>query len=137
MDEIKENKQREFEQKAYRFSVLDSRLHELEQGLSLIERQINELQASQVAIDELVKAKPNTGMLAPLGPGTFINASIESTKEILIDLGAKVLCKKTPEEAKQIMQQRINQAILVHENLTCELQKIVQEMTGMEEELRQ
>lgn len=132
-----ENEQKEFEQKAYRFSTLDSRLRELEQGLALIERQINELQASQIALDEIAKAKPSTEILAPLGPGTFVNASLGNNKDVLIDMGAKVLCKKNISEAKQIIQQRIDNAILVHENLANELQRIVQEMTLMEEELRQ
>lgn len=132
-----EDKQKEFEQKAYRFSALDSRLHELEQGLNLIERQINELQSAQIALDELAKAKSDTDILAPLGPGTFVNASLGNNKEVLVDMGARVLCKKGIGEAKQIMQRRVDKAILVHENLTDELQKIVQEMTAMEEGLRQ
>lgn len=131
------NEQKEFEQKAYRFSALDSRLHELEQGLALIERQINELQSSQIALDDLAKAKSSTEILAPLGPGTFVNASLGNTKEVLIDMGANVLCKKNISEAKHIMQQRIDKALLVHKNLANELQRIVQEMTIMEEELRQ
>jgi prefoldin alpha subunit len=133
---MENHEQKDLEQKAYQFSALDARLRELEQGLTLIERQINELQACHSALDKLAGSKPGVEMLAPLGPGIFANAILGNNKDVLIDMGAKMLCKKSIAEAKQILKQRIDKAMIVHESLSNELQRIVQEMTKMEEELR-
>jgi len=123
------------EKMALQLGMLNSKLKELEQQIMLLEKQVNELQVCQLAIDELKNIKPDKEMLAPISPGVFVKAKIVENKEITIDCGAKVFCKKSLDEATEFIQQRLDQAIDLHKKLMEEINSVIDSMGVLEKEL--
>lgn len=133
----KENKKQELEKKIIEFSILDSRIKELEQNLTLLEKQIAELQSCLLSLDELKNIKKDTEMLSPISPGVFTKSKLVNNSEVIVDIGAKVLCKKTVNGAKEIIQNKLNQALEIHDKLVKEITKLVQEVSKFEKEIRE
>ena len=133
MDE-KENL--EFNKKILEFNILDSRIRELEQNLALLEKQISELQICQISLDEVKNSKKESEVLASLSPGIFVKTNLANNSEVIIDIGSKILCKKKIDEAKKIIENKLNKALEIHDRLISEITIIAQNLGNLEKEIR-
>jgi len=129
---IKEN----LGKKIIELNLLDSKIKELDQNLAILEKQISELQACQLSLDELKNTKKDSEMLAPIIPGIFAKTKLLNNSELLVDIGAKTLVKKNIDETKKIIQKKIDQSTDVHEKLIAEINLIAQNMNKLEKEIR-
>jgi len=129
---IKEN----LGKKIIELNLLDSKIKELDQNLAILEKQISELQACQLSLDELKNTKKDSEMLAPIIPGIFAKTKPLNNSELLVDIGAKTLVKKNIDETKKIIQKKIDQSTDVHEKLIAEINLIAQNMNKLEKEIR-
>lgn len=128
--------QKTIDQKTAELSILDSRLKELEQALELLERQISEFQLCELSLDEIKDLKKGSETMVPLGAGIFIKGNIADTNEVLIDIGAKVLCKKTMHEAREIIEQKFSHVIDLRSRIINEIQGLVQEIIQQEQQIK-
>ncbi|MCX8194349.1 MAG: prefoldin subunit alpha [Candidatus Pacearchaeota archaeon] len=126
----------ELQKKALQITALDSRLQELKQHLELLEKQINELQATLMALDEIKKTELESEMLAPISPGVFVKASFKENKDIIINIGAKIFCKKNVEEAKKFIQQKLDKSLDVYNKIAIETNFIIENLASLEKEFR-
>lgn len=113
-------------------NISEERLRELEKGVEFVEKQISELQTCSLAFDELKNSKEGTDMLAQISPGVFINSKLMNTKEVFLDVGAKVFCKKKIEEAKKIIQEKLDKAIETREELINEIEIITKNLQNLQ-----
>lgn len=123
-------------QKKIEYKALDSRIKELEQNIMIVEQQISELQLSQISLDELENIKNGTEMRAPIGPGIFVKANLADNKKVLLDLGAKVLCKKSIPEVKEILQQKFDKMAKIHTTLLIEINNLIRDIAKLEQEFK-
>ena len=82
--------------------------------LSSIDMQVQYLQAAvadyhkaKMTVDQLDKTEGATDILVPVGLGVFINASIENTSKVLVDIGAGLVTEKTVDGAVKKIDERI------------------------------
>lgn len=127
----------EIEKKIIEFNAIDAKIKELDQNLALLEKQINELQLCNLALDEIKKMKKDTEMLSSISPGVFTKSKLLDNSEVIIDIGSKVLCKKKIEDAKKIIQTKLDQSIEVRDRLINELNILIQSITRLEKEIRE
>ncbi len=130
-------KEKELEKDVIELNILDSRIKELEQSLTLLEKQIAELQSCQLSLDELKNMKKNTKMLSSISPGVFVESNLTDNSKVIIEVGAKVFCKKTIDDAKKIIQKKINQVSDVYDKLIKEIDKLVHEIRKLEEKIKE
>lgn len=130
---MSENK--EMQKEILQLGMLDGKLKELEQQLMLLEKQINELQLCQLALDEIKQVPLETEMFAPISPGVFVKAKLEDNKEVIINTGAKIFCKKNLEEAKKFMQRKLDEALEIYSKISNEVNSIVETMDLLEKEI--
>ena len=131
----KEKIDQEFQKKILEFNLLDARIRELEQNLALLEKQIAELQTCQISLDEIKNSKKDSEILAPVSSGIFIKGKLENNSEVLIDIGSKTLCRKNVDEAKKIIQSKLDKALEVHEKLINEVNKVAQNLANLEKQI--
>lgn len=127
--------EQELEQKIAEFNILDGRLQELEQSFQLLEKQIAELQSCQFSLDELKSTKEGTEMLAPISPGVFVKAKLSNSEDVILDLGARVFCKKSSEKAKEIIQKKLEQVLDIRARIAAEINILMQHLRKLEQEL--
>lgn len=120
----------EQEQRMLQAQFLEAKLKELEEQLMMVERQINELQICSMAIDELKNVKIDSEMLVPINPGVFVKARLANNEDIIIDTGAKVFAKKNNKEAKDFIQEKLERAIEIHNNIMGQINAIVESVNN-------
>ena len=122
--------------KIIELNILNSRIKELEQNLTLLEKQISELQASQLYLDELKNIKKNSEILVPIIPGIFTRAKLLDNSELIVNIGARSLAKKSIDETKELLQKKLNQSIDLHEKLISEINLASTNINKLEEDLK-
>ncbi|MEM2954821.1 MAG: prefoldin subunit alpha [Candidatus Nanoarchaeia archaeon] len=127
----------EKEKKAIQLGLMDGRLRELEQQFALVEKQINELQLCSFALDEIKEAKPGSEMLSPISPGVFLKTELKNNNEIIINVGAKIFCKKNIEEAKEFIERKLDKTLEVYNKLASEINLIAENIMTLEKEIRE
>ena len=124
------------EEKIIGINALDSRIKELEQNLALLEKQIAELQSCQLALDELKNIKKETEMFSSISPGVFVKSKLLDNSHVIIDVGAKVFCKKNINDAKEIIQPKLNSALEIYNKMIQEINILAQNIISLEKDIK-
>ncbi len=120
------NKESGQQEKLMKLSLLEQEANQINQQLQIIEHQIIELQILKLHLDDVEKTKEREEILASIGRNMFIQTSL-SSKEIFVDVGAKTVLKKTPQEAKRIVDMDIEQMIELRNRIANELERLSKE----------
>lgn len=79
----------------------------LQQRLSMLNAAVTDLSYAKMTLEGLEQEKENAEMLVPIGGSGYINAKLANTNKVIMGLGSGVSIEKTPSEAKEIINQRI------------------------------
>ena len=114
---------------------LDEMVNELNMYKSqaeLLQQQVEAIQASLTEVEILestlddIKDKNSLEAMVPVGAGSFMNAEIKKTDEVIMSVGAGVAIKKSTEEAKETLatqKEELNDSL---DKMMANLQKISQ-----------
>jgi prefoldin alpha subunit len=86
---------------------LEETVNELQQRISMTNAAINELRISNLTLEGLEKEKKGTELFVPVGGGSYIKAKVETTKKVVVGIGAEVAVEKSLKDAKVDLEARI------------------------------
>ena len=92
--------QQKLEEMVNQLNIYKSQSDILQQQIEAIRGSIAEIEILESTLKE-IKNKDSLETLVPVGAGSFINAEIKKTDEIIMSVGAGVAISKTLEEAKE------------------------------------
>ncbi len=111
-------------------SMLEQQAREIQQQVGLVNQKIGELDVLKLSLNRLEASKEKE-FLAPLGEGIFAKAILED-KELFVNVGSKIIVKKSIKDAEGIIDKQHQQLELLRkeleqgiEQLNNELQHIV------------
>ncbi len=87
---------------------LNEQLQQVQQRISLIENQIQQLNDVISNLEEFDKSKEDSEMMFSLGPGLYGKGVLKS-KEILVNIGANIIVKKDIKETINIIKTQIEE----------------------------
>lgn len=114
---------------------LDEMVNELNMYKSqaeLLQQQVEAIQASLTEVEVLestledIKDKKSLETMVPVGAGSFMNAEITNTDEVIMSVGAGVAIKKSAEEAKETLASQKKELNDSLDKMMSNLQKISQ-----------
>lgn len=108
---------------------------ELEQNLQIVDKELEDLQDMHSSLDFLNKSK-ETSTISTIGKGIHVKTNLES-KELLVEVGAGVVVKKTPEEAKKIIAQQIKKLSEARGHLSGKLEIYQRTLASIVNEIEQ
>jgi prefoldin alpha subunit len=114
-----------------------SQIRQMQQQIDAVEEQRAELEGAVGAIADLSNAKPKTKMLAPLTDGIFVSATLDSSSELIVNVGGNVCVKKTPAEAGELLNAKQQELVSFQEAMLEELNKLTDSAARLEKELAQ
>jgi len=97
----------------------DNRIKELHENLEFIDSQVSELDLFKSSIADFSKFEGNE-IISSIGKGVHIPAEIKS-KELLLEVGAGIVLKKTPEQALSIIDSQISRIKEARINILSEI----------------
>jgi prefoldin alpha subunit len=116
------------------YQIMQKQLEHLKEELTMAERRSAESEATRQGIVEL---KAAGDVLSPIGSGCYAFSRIADGKHLLVDIGAGVLLKRTPEEAEKIIGERAAELAHLKSELQKEAEKLIGEMNKLAMQIRQ
>jgi len=112
-----------------------AQIKQLQQQLEAVEEKKLEIAGAISGMDDLKKAAPKAKMLTPVTEGIFASATLDSSNELIVNVGSGICVKKTVEEAKGMLTGRLQELNGYEENMLEELNKLTDEASRLEKEL--
>lgn len=112
-------------------------IKQLQQQLEALDEKRQELETAMHSLDELKGSQKKAKMLAPVTEGMFISATLDSSEELIVNVGGNVCVKKTVEDAKGMLKERLLEVSGYQETMLEELNKLTDQAAGLESELGQ
>lgn len=133
MTEEKENKAQEVYME---FQVLEQRIKQLQQQLEAVTNHLMELNATGNSLEEFRKIKNEKEVFVPLSSGIFVKASIKDNSELLVNVGANVVVKKSIDATKSIISNQIEEIKKIQKQMLNELEKMTNHAAQLEMQLQ-
>ncbi len=118
-----------------KYQFLAQQAQTIEQQTQLVHQQIEELEDLQRNLEEFKHTQKGSNSFVALGPGVFVEATIQDTQNIHISVGAGTLIKKTVQEAKEITAKQIKDLQSIDKELHEQQEKIMKEVEKMQQGL--
>ena len=114
-------------------NMMERQIQSIRQNLEFVETQISEFEAFKESIEAFIKSDSKE-MFASLGKGIHIKSELKD-KNFLVEVGAGVAVKKTPQESLKIIDSQISkfheaksQLASQEEMFLGEFQRIIHEL---------
>jgi prefoldin alpha subunit len=86
---------------------------------------ITEFRVSSMTLEGLEKEKKGAQLFVPIGGGSYIKAKLETSKKVVVGIGADVAVEKTVKEAKVELEARIAELERTREALGKHFNQVV------------
>lgn len=133
---VEKEKQKALQEKGFQLALLDQELKKVEEQYRLLDQSITNIEVTKLNLDEVKKIK-NTEILASLAEGIFVKAKIDKIDKVFINVGKGIIIEKNINEAKEILNKRVEELSVLKSLLTKEAEKILGEIKSIEEEVRE
>ncbi len=87
--------------------MLEQESNKIEEQISLINQQIEELEILKSSLEKLGETKEKE-ILASFGKGIFFKSELKE-KELFVNIGAGIVVRKKPKQTAEIVQQQVAQ----------------------------
>ena len=113
-------------------------MEEIQARLNMTRAALTELKVSSLTLEGLEKEKKGTQLFVPIGGGSYVKAKVETSKKVVVGVGADVAVEKTVKEAKEELGTRIAELEKTQEGLGQQLNQVfgrMQQNRAMMEEI--
>ncbi len=104
---------------------LEETITELQSRIKMTNSAITELRVSNLTLEGLEKEKKGAKLFVPIGGGSYAKAKLETTKNVIVSMGADVAVEKTVKEAKAELEARIAEMENARELLGQQFKQVV------------
>lgn len=108
--------------------ILTSHFQQLQEQVSLISNQVNEISHQLEYLDEFRKVKLGSTILAQILPGVFIKAKLQDENQLVVNVGSNISITKSIEETKEILNKRIRELKDAEANLGEQLLAVIDQL---------
>ncbi|UCH12318.1 MAG: prefoldin subunit alpha [Candidatus Omnitrophota bacterium] len=133
---MKEEQQKELQQKYMHLQLMQQQIKQLQQQIQQFEQQIAELDSLSQSLDDLKKVKPGSDTLVPISSGIFAKATLKDNEELLVNVGANTVVKKSVSDTKKLIEKQSSEVRKLQEQLLEQLQKAAVAAESTEKELQ-
>ena len=85
-----------------------------------------ELKVSTMTLEGLEKEKKGNELFVPIGGGSYVKAKLETSKKVVVGVGADVAVEKSVKEAKEELETRIGELEKTREALGKQFNQVVE-----------
>tara|TARA_Y100000310_G_scaffold345598_1_gene467050 strand:- start:1748 stop:2167 length:420 start_codon:yes stop_codon:yes gene_type:complete len=129
--------EQEMQEKYMQFQMMLQQSQHIEQALEALNKQTEELNNLKQNLEEISKVEEGNELLVPLGAGIFLKANLAGDKDLLMNVGSKVVVKKSPEEAMGIIDKQLEEINKAVEETVKEQIRLTGEQQSLQGEIQE
>jgi prefoldin alpha subunit len=101
-----EEMQKRLQEKYMEYQMIEEQTKKVQEQLDTFDKQIEELNTIQNAVEDLEKTRKGTEIFVPVSSGIFIKAEIKKTTELLVNVGDNVVVEKSIKDAIELIKKQ-------------------------------
>ncbi len=105
---------------------LPEQMNQMQHYAEVLQQQLNEIEDSIVAIDDLSSVKEGVEMFVPLTNGVFIKANFLKTDSLLVNVGNNVMVEKNPQSTKKLLEKQKDELTDYQDQIMQQLSSLYQ-----------
>jgi prefoldin alpha subunit len=106
--------------------ILEQTAETLNSRINMVNTMIADLTYANMTLEGLEKQYENAELLVPIGGGSYIKAKLETPDKVTVGIGAGFSVEKTLEEAKEIINRRLEELGKTRASLQQQFSQIVE-----------
>ena len=117
---------------------LEETVNDIQSRINMTNAALAELKVSSLTLEGLEKEKKGTQLFVPIGGGSYVKAKLETSKKMVVGVGADVAVEKSVKEAKEELETRIAEFEKTRQGLGQQLNQVfgrIQQNRDMREEV--
>ena len=112
-------------------------MNELQSRLGMMNSAITELQLSNVTLEGLENQKKGSQLFVPVGGGSYVKAKLETSKQVIVGIGADVAVEKSLQDAKTDVETRLASMEQTRKALGEQLNQVVAKLQQNQSKMQQ
>ncbi|RLE39588.1 prefoldin subunit alpha [Candidatus Woesearchaeota archaeon] len=133
--QTEEEKQQQLQQHYIEMQMASQQINNIEAQIKKIDENLEQLNATTEALEDIKNTKQGTDILVPVGPGIFAAAKLDDNKNIKVNIGSKVTVEKSIDEAIKMINKQVKELINYKRELTDTLSFLTLQIEQMEESI--
>jgi len=117
--------------------ILEQTAETLSSRINMVNTMIADLNYASVTLEGLEKQKENAELLVPIGGGSYIKAKLETPDKVTVGIGAGVSVEKTLQEAKEIINKRLEDLEKTRVSLEQQLTQVIERINSDREKFEE
>jgi prefoldin alpha subunit len=105
--------------------MLEGTAEALQSRINLVRAALTELRVASMTLEGVKKEKKDASLFVPIGGGSYIKAKLESAEEVIVGLGADVAVERTLKEARNNIENRIEELEKAGTSLGQQLNEVI------------
>ena len=125
----------QMKEKYMQFQMLQQQMEQVSQHLEMFNQQMQDLDISIGAVNELSEAEENNELLAPIADGIFFKGKLSDNQKLVVNVGSNVTVERTIPEVVELLEQqkvevgkKMQEADEVMQHISKEAMKIYQDV---------
>ncbi|MFH1182314.1 MAG: prefoldin subunit alpha [Candidatus Woesearchaeota archaeon] len=125
----------QLKEKYLALQMLAGKMKQIEAQVQAVSERLAQIREVEDSLDELKAAKAGSEALVPVSEGIFVKAAIKDTASLIVNVGSGVCVEKTPEQTKELLNQRVSELAAHRTQLIAELEMQAMQADKLETEL--
>ena len=130
---MEKEKEKEMQELYINLQLLTNAIKQLQRQIQMLEERFVEMQVVKSSLDELGEVKVGSSILVPISDGIFCKASLQDNKELLMNIGGSIVVKKGIPDAKEYIDERIEELKKNREEMSGQLNTVVEQTQRLQD----
>lgn len=118
------------------FQIIGQQIKQLQKQLDMVTYRLMELSSIVNSFEDFSRITSEKEVFVPLSSGIFARASIKSTSELLVNVGANVVVAKDTASTKKLLQKQMEELKAVQKQVIGELERMTAHAMQLEARLQ-
>lgn len=119
----------ELQQYMYQIEQYKEQLNQLDMQAQYLQAAVLDYNKAKIALEQLNKTDKDVDMLVPIGGGAFLDAKINNSTKVLVDIGSGLIAEKKYEDAIKKIDERLKELEKTQVRLTEMIEQVQNEAT--------
>ena len=132
---MEKDAEKEVRKKYIELQLMEQQMKQLQENAKVLDSQLAELIGVIQSLEDFKSVENKTRLWVPISNGIFTKAELIDNRELMVNVGADVVVKKSAEETKSLIAGQMDEIKKVQQKVVEELQRIAVKAMEIEKEL--
>jgi prefoldin alpha subunit len=127
----------EIQNKYLELQMIGQQIKQVQQQIQALDNRLMELNIVEQSLDDLGEVKTGTEILVPISSGIFAKAELKDNKDLMVNVGANTVVKKTIPKTKDMLTEQTTEINKYKEQMLMQVNQMIEHAKALEKEIEE